>query len=84
MTTATENLTANEKAMILAIPNSDYASSGPESTIWSWSVCETRSKAAVLGSLIKKGYVSGQSGMGNDATCRLTPLGIRAYGELTA
>lgn len=49
-------MTTNEIEMIKAIVDSEYNSEcDPAGCTWSWSVCGNKSKAAVLGSLVKKG-----------------------------
>lgn len=75
------NLTQNEKEMILAIVNSEY-SSEPGDLVWSFSVCGTKEKAGVVGSLAKKGLVSCQDYDGEDAVA-LTDKGIAEYKRLS-
>jgi hypothetical protein len=78
--TTTPRLTDKEKVTITAIGNSCYGE-GPGSHIWSWDVCGDKSKASVLGSLMRKGFVGGQ-GSGDDATCWLTKSGMAAFYQI--
>jgi hypothetical protein len=73
-------LTPKQKATITAIGKSQYGD-GPGSQIWSWDVCGNQSRAAVLGTLIKRSLV-GAMGSGDDATCWLTVEGVRAFYEI--
>src|SRR5262245_6381907 len=73
--------TANELNLIRAIVDHDqYGERGNlDNRPWSWAVCDgSKSKGAVLGSLIKKG-LAGQDGQGRDASCWLTQAGKDAY-----
>ncbi len=49
-----------------------------DNTPWSWAVCETKSRGALLGSLVAKGLAH-QNGKGRDASCGLTKAGKEAY-----
>lgn len=78
MTTATTKLTEKEMATITKIGKSEFSDTLGD-WIWSWSVCGDQSKAAVLGSLCKKGLVQQDGNRGDDACCRLTETGIEAF-----
>ena len=76
------NLTEKELAFIKKIvDHNEYGERGNlDNMPWSWAVCGDKATAAVLGSLVKKGYC-GQNGRGNDAACWLTAAGKAAYLE---
>lgn len=79
-TPAPVNITDKEYELIRDIvQHNEYGERGClDNHPWSWAVCETKSRAAVLGSLIKKGLAN-QEGKGNDASCWLTEAGKQAY-----
>lgn len=79
-TIANVNLTDKEAAMIRDILTDDYNSRGIEGSPWSWSVVDgCRGRAAVLGSLVKKGLVYtddwGGKGRNDDQICGFTDEG---------
>lgn len=76
-------LTPREVEMVKRIAVSEYHDEPGEWT-YSWSVCQTKSWSAVLGSLVKKGYAECDWQTGDDACCRLTPLGVKTYEDLTS
>jgi hypothetical protein len=75
-----ENLTEKELAFIWSIvDHNEYGERGNlDNQPCPWAVCGNKSTAAVLGSLVKKGYM-GQDGKGIDASCWLTEKGKQAY-----
>jgi hypothetical protein len=81
MTTATE-LTQNEINMLQDIIDDQYSDGTLDSSPWSWSVCETKSRAAILGSLVKKGLMNcgdyEGKGRNRDQYCYLTDEGKQA------
>ena len=76
----TKPLSDKQKTILTAIGNSQYGD-GPGSHIWSWDVCNNRSDASVLGSLIRRQLV-GAEGDRKEATCWLTEEGVAAFYEL--
>lgn len=73
-------LTENEVSLIRDIvQHNEYGERGClDNMPWSWAVCETKSRGAILGSLIAKGLAH-QNGRGNDASCGLTLAGKLTY-----
>lgn len=72
--------TETETTLLLAIVNSEYHSSRDvvSSPVWSSSVANgSKALAGALSSCVKKG-LAGQSGVGRDATCWITPVGMDA------
>lgn len=84
-----QDLTPKEKSLILRYTRDDYTDGDPTKETWAWSLCETRSEAAVWGSIVKKGYgwsnhtKERQAGYSCD-TLGLTPKGVEAYRALSA
>jgi len=75
------NITEKEYAFIKRlVDHNEYGEKGClDNHPWSWAVCNnSKSEAAVLGSLVKKGLAN-QDGRGNDASCYLTEAGKQAY-----
>lgn len=75
------SITEKEYALIQSIvQHNEYGERGClDNHPWSWAVCDgSKAKAAVLGSLVKKGLAN-QDGRGNDASCSLTEAGKQAY-----
>lgn len=84
-----QDLTPKEKNLILRYTRDDYTDGDPTKETWAWSLCETRSDAAVWGSIVKKGY--GWSSSGTERQCGystntlgLTAKGVEAYRALSA
>jgi hypothetical protein len=68
--------TVNERNLLLDILRSDFQD-GKEpvmNAVWSDDLCGTHTRAATLGSLVKKG-LAGQHGKGSEAVCWLTAEG---------
>lgn len=76
----TKPLSDKQKTILTAIGTSQYGD-GPGSHIWSWDVCNNRSDASVLGSLIRRQLV-GAEGDRKEATCWLTEEGVAAFYDL--
>ena len=76
----TKPLSDKQKMILTAIGTSQYGD-GPGSHIWSWDVCDNRSDASVLGSLIRRQLV-GAEGDRKEATCWLTEEGVAAFYEI--
>lgn len=73
-------LTAKEANLLRDIVmHNEYGERGNmDNTPWSWAVCGTKAKGAVLGSLVQKGLAK-QNGSGKEASCHLTEAGKVAY-----
>lgn len=83
----TTKLTAKEVELLNAIVTDQYANGERAANVpvWTWSVIGTRSAAAVLGSLKKKG-LAGSDNFGRDcgnedACCWLTDAGFAEWGS---
>jgi hypothetical protein len=76
------SLTALEKQMIARYTSDCYTDGQPDQATWAWSLCETRSDAAVWGSLVKKGYGWSSKWGGKEASLGLTAKGVAAYKAL--
>ncbi|CAL9992028.1 hypothetical protein VPHD479_0331 [Vibrio phage D479] len=81
------NITNLEKAMILAIPESEYADNFDHSepcrfdcNVWTWSVVETAQDKGVISSLVKKDIVT-VSGDGNDSAILFTEMGMELWNK---
>jgi hypothetical protein len=74
------DITPKELELIKAlVGHNEYGEQGClDNHPWSWAVCGTKAKGAVLGSLITKGLAR-QDGKGKDASCYLTTEGKKAY-----
>lgn len=78
-------ITAEEAELMNDIVTNEYADGERAANVpvWTWSVIETRSRAAVLGSLVKKG-LAGRDNKGydcgiEDACCWLTDAGFAEW-----
>jgi len=78
----TVRVTENERAMLLDVLESPFQDGNEPvgHAVWTDELCETRSHAAILGSLVKKGLL-GQQDRGREAICWLTAAGGEAIAE---
>ena len=76
-------LTDKEKELFLDIADDEYSNGEEEDSCpWSWSVVGgSKSRAGVLSSLVKKGFV-GCEGEGRDASCWYTDAGKVLFRQL--
>ena len=85
----TTKLTEKEVELLNDIVTNEYANGQRAANVpvWTWSVIETRSRAAVLGSLVKKGLAGrdnhGRDGDNEDACVWLTDAGFAEWQERT-
>jgi len=82
-----DDLTPNEKAMLLSYTEDCYTDGDPTQETWAWSLCGTKTRRAVWGSLVKKGYgwsnhTGEREGGYSTDTAGLTDKGVAAYRQL--